>query len=423
MGRLKKSSIAMAQPQNQTRQTQTYDLAIAGAGFAGLGLALACRQVLGPAFRILVVDPAPGSALPHQGRASAIAADGRRFLSALGVWGRVEAQAQPIVKMVVTDSDLAAPLRPSFLTFDEADAPGEPLAHMIEHDVLIEAMFAEARSSGLTIAAAKVEMFRAGAQGIDMELTSGRAVRARLLVAADGARSRLRELAGIPTSGWSYGQSAIVTSVHHERPHDGIAYEHFLPSGPFAILPLTGRRSSIVWTEASQRAERIMKSDDLLFHHELETRFGHQLGSIEAKGKRLVLPLQIRIARRFADRRLALMGDAAHVIHPLAGQGLNLGLRDAAALTDCIVDHARLGLDIGDPALLERYQRWRRFDTVAMGLMTEGLNRLFSNASAPLRLVRDVGLGLVERLPLAKTFFMQGAAGCQKDGPRLMRRA
>jgi len=242
-----------------------------------------------------------------------------------------------------------------------------------------------------------------------------------LLIAADGARSRLRELAGIPTFGWSYDQSAIVCTVAHERDHGGRAEEHFLPAGPFAILPLSGRRSSIVWTEGAREAARIVALPDDLFHEELEQRFGLHLGDIAVDGPRRVHPLGLTVARAFVAERLALVGDAAHVIHPIAGQGLNLGLRDVAALAETIVDAARLGLDVGAAHVLERYQRWRRFDTMAMGIATDGLNRLFSNRSDALRLVRDVGLGLVDRLPGLKRLFIREAAGLVGDVPKLLR--
>ena len=272
----------------------------------------------------------------------------------------------------------------------------------------------------------KEDARRQSSQVMDVELSDGETVRARLLVAADGAHSRIRERAGIANHGWAYGQSAIVTTVAHERDHHGRAEEHFLPAGPFAILPLTrdprlGHRSSIVWTEAKDEAERIVALSDAGFHDELEQRFGLRLGEIAAVGPRRVLPLGLSVARSFIADRLALVGDAAHVIHPIAGQGLNMGLKDVAALAEVIVDAARLGLDPGSIAVLERYQRWRRFDTMAMGIATDGLNRLFSNQSDVLRLVRDVGLGLVDRLPALKQVFIREAAGLVGDVPKLLR--
>ena len=253
-------------------------------------------------------------------------------------------------------------------------------------------------------------------------LADGDTFAARLLVAADGAHSAIRERAGIASHGWSYDQSAIVTTVAHERDHHGRAEEHFLPAGPFAILPLDragARRSS--GPRRRSEAERIVALPDAEFHAELERRFGLHLGEIEAVGPRRVHPLGLSVARAFIADRIALVGDAAHVIHPIAGQGLNMGLKDVAALAEVIVDAARLGLDPGSLAVLERYQRWRRFDTMAMGVATDGLNRLFSNRSDVLRLARDVGLGLVDRLPALKHFFIREAAGLTGEVPKLLK--
>jgi 2-octaprenyl-6-methoxyphenol hydroxylase len=282
------------------------------------------------------------------------------------------------------------------------------------------ALAAKAREVGVTLRASAIESFTIEGERVSVHGSEG-TLATGLLIAADGARSHLRELAGIPTFGWSYAQAAIVCTVAHERDHGGRAEEHFLPAGPFAILPLTGRRSSIVWTEEAREAERVVALPDDLFHAELEERFGLHLGEIAVEGPRHVHPLGLTVARAFVAERLALVGDAAHVIHPIAGQGLNLGLRDVAALAETIVDAARLGLDIGAAHVLERYQRWRRFDTMAMGIATDGLNRLFSNRSDALRLVRDVGLGLVDRLPGLKRLFIREAAGLVGDVPKLLR--
>jgi 2-octaprenyl-6-methoxyphenol hydroxylase len=399
------------------------DILIAGGGFAGLGLAVALRAELGDGFSMTVVDPALNSGPSRDGRASAIAAAARRFFERLEVWGEVEGEAQPILDMVVTDSRVRDSIRPTFLTFGGEVEPGEPFAHMVENRHLVDALAGRAARIGVDLVGGgeTAVLARTEDEGIAVHLASGRVVTARLLVAADGGRSRLREQAGIPAYGWDYGQSGIVTTVEHERDHEGRAEEHFLPGGPFAILPLRGRRSSIVWTERTREADRIVALDDDGFHEELEKRFGLKLGEIRAVGPRRAFPLSLKVARAFVAERLALVGDAAHVIHPIAGQGLNLGIRDAAALVDCVVDAARLGLDIGGENVLARYQRWRRFDTVAMGMATDGLNRLFSNDSDAIRVVRDVGLGLVERLPFAKRFFIREAAGLTGVVPRLMR--
>jgi 2-octaprenyl-6-methoxyphenol hydroxylase len=404
---------------DQDPESLCIDVLIGGGGFPGLALALALRQALGTSFTVMVADPALAGD-KRDARASAIAAAARRLLEAIHVWRAIEAAAQPILDMVITDSRLTDAVRPTFLTFTGEIEPGEPFAHMVENEVLIGTLLAKARAEGVALTPARITTFSANGL-IAAELSDGRSVAAKLLVGADGARSMLRELAGIATIGWSYGQSAIVTTVAHERDHEGRAKEHFLPAGPFAILPLRGRRSSIVWTEESREADRILALPDVDFHAELERRFGLELGEIAVVGPRRAYPLGLSVARSFVAERLALVGDAAHVIHPIAGQGLNLGLRDVAALAEAIVDAARLGLDIGSTAVLERYQRWRRFDTLTMGLATDGLNRLFSNRSDALRFVRDVGLGLVDRLPALKQLFIREAAGLTGEVPRLLR--
>ncbi len=397
------------------------DVVIGGAGFAGLALAIALGEALGDAFAVTVVDPALKHESSKDPRATAIAAAARRLFEAIGVWQAVEAHAQPMLDMVVTDSKLDDAVRPTFLTFGGEVEEGEPFAHMVENRYLIDALVAKAKALGIDLRATAVTGFEHAPNAIAVTLADGATLSARLLVGADGARSLIREQAGIVTHGWNYGQSAIVTTVGHERDHEGRAEEHFLPAGPFAILPLTGKRSSIVWTESTQEAERIVTLPDDAFHAELEKRFGLQLGEIEAIGPRRAFPLGLHTARSFIAERLALVGDAAHIIHPIAGQGLNMGLRDVAALAEAVADAARLGLDIGSGDVLERYQRWRRFDTVMMGVATDGLNRLFSNRSDVLRLVRDIGLGLVERAPALKRLFIREAAGFTGEVPKLMR--
>jgi 2-octaprenyl-6-methoxyphenol hydroxylase len=424
------------------------DVLIAGAGFAGLALALALKQALGSSFRVTVADPTLGRA-SRDARASAIVAAARRLFETIGAWEKVAASAQPILAMKVTDSRLDDAMRPTFLTFAGDVEPGEPFAHMIENPPLIAALVEKAAEVGVELIPAAVSNFDVGAERVDALLvpvsahsrvsgnpesgfppSRGRAdddvsISARLLVAADGARSRVRERAGIATHGWDYDQSAIVTTVAHERDHGGRAEEHFLPAGPFAILPLkadaSGHRSSIVWTEEKAEAARIIALPDAEFHAELERRFGLHLGDIRAAASPRAYPVGLLIARAFVGERVALVGDAAHVIHPIAGQGLNMGLKDVAALAEVIVDAARLGLDPGSAAVLDRYQRWRRFDTVAMGIATDGLNRLFSNHSEALRMLRDVGLGLVDRLPGLKQLFIREAAGLVGEVPKLLR--
>jgi 2-octaprenyl-6-methoxyphenol hydroxylase len=419
----------MSSPERSQDEASRIDVLIGGAGFAGLALAIVLRQALGPSFQVMVADPTLGQGRAD-GRASAIVAAARRLLETIGVWEHVAAAAQPILDMRVTDSRLTDAVRPVFLTFDGDVAPGEPFAHMVENAPLLAALTARAKDEGVVLRPAAVADFDnssaiSAASNLIVQLADGAYIAARLLVGADGAHSKIRQRAGIATHGWSYPQSSIVTTVAHERDHGGCAEEHFLPAGPFAILPLMcdakGHRSSIVWTEEAREAERIVALPDADFHAELERRFGLHLGEIAAVGPRRAFPLGFFVARAFVAERIALIGDAAHVIHPIAGQGLNMGLKDVAALAEVIVDAARLGLDPGSAAVLERYQRWRRFDTMAMGAATDGLNRLFSNQSDALRLLRDVGLGLVDRLPPLKHLFIREAAGLLGDVPKLLK--
>jgi 2-octaprenyl-6-methoxyphenol hydroxylase len=396
-------------------------IVIGGGALAGLALALALRQGLGAEVPIVVADPALAARPSRDPRATAIVAACRRLFEVIGVWDAVAAQAQPILDMVVTDSKLQDATRPVFLTFAGDVEPGEPFAHMIENRHLIDALVLRAEAEGIDLRSATVAGFASHADRVDVALSEGSTIAASVLVAADGARSKLRERAGIATHGWDYDQSGIVVTVGHERDHQGRAEEHFLPAGPFAILPLTGLRSSLVWSEKRTEAARIVALPEDEFHRELELRFGLKLGEIRALDKPRAFPLGYFVARSFIGERLALVGDAAHVIHPIAGQGLNMGLKDVAALAETIVDAARLGMDPGQADVLDRYQRWRRFDTMAMGVATNSLNLLFSNESTLLRTVRDIGLGLVDRLPPLKSAFIRQAAGLSGEVPRLLR--
>jgi 2-octaprenyl-6-methoxyphenol hydroxylase len=397
------------------------DVLIAGAGIAGLALAAALARALKPNFSVAVCDPALAREPARDERVSAIAPGARQLLQALGIWEAIEGEAQPIRAMEIGDSHLEDAVRPAFLQFDAALDADAPLAHMVEHRALAAALRAAAAEAGARLAAGKIEHAMAGNEAADVQFADGASLGTRLLVAADGAQSKLRKAAGIRTVQWDYGQSGIVATIGHERDHAGRAVQHFLPAGSFAILPLTGKRSSIVWAEASGEAARLVALSPADFKEELLRRFGLQLGEIELLGPPRAYPLTFALARRFVGDRLALIGDAAHVIHPLAGQGLNLALRDVAALAECVADAARLGLDPGSAGVLARYERWRRFDTATMAGATDGLNRLFSNRSEGLRALRDVGLGLVERAPGLKRFFAREAAGLTGEVPRLLR--
>jgi 2-octaprenyl-6-methoxyphenol hydroxylase len=407
----------MAEKSPKTRM----DIAIAGAGTAGLTLATALARALRPGFTVAVCDPALGAEPKADDRVSAIAGGARRLLTALGAWQRLKHPVQPIVSMEITDSRLDDVVRPTFLSLDSDSAEGEPAAHMAENRDVLMALRETALDAGVKFIPLAVDEYKAREDFDELRLSDQSQMQARLLVAADGARSKLRTQAGIKTVNWSYGQSGIVATIGHEREHHGRAVQHFLASGPFAILPLAGKRSSIVWTEKTEEAERLLNLPSGEFHGELERRFGLQLGEIEVLSPPRAHPLGFSIARTFIADRFALIGDAAHVIHPIAGQGLNLGLRDVAALAECVTEAARLGLDPGAPDVLARYERWRRFDTMAMSFTTDALNRLFSNRSDALKLLRDVGLGLVDRAQPLKKFFAAEAAGLTGEVPRLMR--
>jgi 2-octaprenyl-6-methoxyphenol hydroxylase len=403
-------------------QDRAYDVVIAGGGFVGRALAVALAKFAPGGFRIALVDAEPPGGDCEDARASALSAASRNLLAVLGVWPALEANAQAISSIEITDSALNATLRPHLLGLEQELRPGV-VAFMVENRDLHHALAGAVRDAeAIAVLAPKtVADYRADGFRAMVRLGSGDEMEAPLLVAADGKRSRLRDRAGIKCIAWSYPQAGIVTTVAHSKPHGGKAAQHFLPAGPFAILPLKGERSSIVWTEERDRARAILEGGDAGFLAELSKRFGSRLGEIAVAGPVQSFPLDFQLARAFVADRLALTGDAAHAVHPLAGQGLNIGFRDVAALAETIVDSARLGLDIGTAPVLERYERWRRFDTTFSATVMDGLNRLFSNDSAPLRALRDLGLGLVDRAPPLKRFLVQEAAGTTGAVPRLLR--
>ncbi|MEL7272041.1 MAG: ubiquinone biosynthesis hydroxylase [Pseudomonadota bacterium] len=411
-------------------EQQMVDCLIAGGGYVGLSTAVAIKASA-PHMNVVLVDAAPADALSKDERASAIAAAAGRMLDRIGIWDELLDHAQPINEMIVTDSRTQDPVRPVFLTFgevpEECETPaGEPFAHMVPNKKLVGALRKRAEELGMRlIHGDTVARFEMDDTVSRVHLGSGEMIETKLLIAADGVRSSLREQAGIRTVSWDYEQMGIVTTVAHERPHHGRAEEHFLPGGPFATLPLPvnekgEHRSSLVWTEPTAKAKRLMAADEFTFELELETRFGHKLGEISVAGPRKAFPLGLTLARDFVRPRFALVGDAAHGIHPIAGQGLNLGFKDAAALAQVVVETNRLGLDIGAMTALERYERWRRFDTVQMGVVTDVLNRLFSNDIGPLRTIRTIGLGLVDRMPRLKDAFIAQAAGKAGGNPALL---
>jgi 2-octaprenyl-6-methoxyphenol hydroxylase len=398
---------------------ETYDVTIVGGGPAGLTLALALVRAM-DGIRIALLDRRD-FAVPKDQRASAIAAGVRRVFETLGVWRAVALDAEPIHEMRITDSGTGDIARPLFLSFAGEVALGEPFAHMVPNTALSAALLKALEGKVTFLAPIEITGFAAERHAATLTLKDGRTVAAPLVVAADGAMSALRRMAGIGVIEHDYRQAGIVTTISHELPHNGVAYEHFRPAGPFASLPLPGTRSSLVWTEARDAAERYKTLPLEEVAGIIEGVMGSSLGAVTVEEKLQVFPLSLRLARSFIAPRLALIGDAAHVVHPVAGQGLNLGLKDVAALAEVVIDAMRLGLDHGAADVLENYQRWRRFDTALMAMATDGMNRLFSNDVAPIRAVRDLGLGLVDRLPPLKDFMIGRAAGVERSGPRLLR--
>ncbi|MZR23787.1 FAD-binding protein [Sneathiella chungangensis] len=393
------------------------DLLVVGGGLNGLPFAIAVADA---GMRVLVLEREEPTHLvdaTFDGRVSAIAHASRNLLRSCGVWEHVKAK-EPMLDIRITDG-------PSkfFLHYDHRQLGDEPFGHMVENRHLREALYRRAAEiPTLTIMApAEYKTVTRDAAGVTAELAGGERVTARLLVAADGRNSPLRKLAGIKTVGWSYDQMGVVCTIAHEIPHHGVAQERFLKLGPFAILPMTGNRSSLVWTEPTDRAKVIMALPDAEFHREMAKRFGDYLGELKVVGPRWSYPLTLHQSERYVDQRLALIGDAAHGMHPIAGQGLNLGLRDVAALAEVVIDAARLGQDIGGATVLEDYQRWRRFDSIVLLAITDGLNRLFTNDIPPIRLARDLGLAAVNKMPKLKGFFMEHARGTVGKMPRLLR--
>jgi len=404
-----------------SRKKQT-DVVIGGGGMVGLTLALALAR---GGLRVVVADPVPPSKTvdaAFDGRVSALSFSSVRMLEALGVWDELKARAQPINDILVTDSKLGEAPAPFSLHFDHREI-GVPMGAIAENrDIRTALLAGVVRAPTLVLKSpASIADWRLDPGGIDVMLDTGKSFPAPLFVAAEGRESPSRERMGIGLIAWSYPQCGIVATVAHERPHRGTAYEHFLPSGPFAILPMTGNRSSLVWTEREELAGAMLELSAADFDAEIVRRFGAHLGAVRADGPRWSYPLRFHLARAYVRPRFALVGDAAHGIHPIAGQGLNLGFKDAAALAEVVLDAARLGLDFGAIDVLRRYERWRRFDSLALAASTDALNRLFSNDMAPLRVLRDLGLGIVDGIGPLRRFFMRHAGGDVGKLPRLLR--
>jgi 2-octaprenyl-6-methoxyphenol hydroxylase len=393
------------------------DVLIVGGGLVGAALSLALAQA---GLEVIVVDRVDQRGqldAGFDGRASAIAQAPKRMLSHLGIWEHL-AEATPILDIRVADG--ASNL---FLHYDHAEIGDAPLGYMVENRHMRSALFQTLRQlPGVTyIAPAEITGVERASDGARLTLKDGSVLEAPLVIGADGRKSYLRGQTDIALTRWSYKQTAIVCTIAHEKPHNNVAHEHFLPSGPFAILPISGNRSSIVWTERESLVPDIMELDDAAFLESLGQRFGDFLGELSLAGPRWTYPLDLQFAHRCIDKRLALVGDAAHGMHPIAGQGLNLGLRDVAAIAEVVIEAHRLGLDIGASHILERYDRWRRFDAMLMLSLTDGINRLFSNDIAPVRLARDLGLAFVNRSGPLKRFFMRHAMGEAGRMPKLLK--
>lgn len=412
----------------------SFDVAIGGGGLAGHLMALALHDALGADLQLGIFDPASAdlrvasdpSVAANDPRCSSISAASQQLLDTLGLWDKIARHAQPVWRIELTDTSLDNPVRVPRLSYDNVvrhPLTGDegPAAHIVPNGVLMDAVLAAVRQAA--------SIRRVPEKMTDFNLSDGHLAvgtlsaswDANLLIAADGGRSSLRRQAGIRGLHARHRQTAIVATVAHELPHDGTATQHFLPGGPFAILPRVGNLACVTWSENEREARRILALDDAQFLDALSRRFGGQLGALELVGKRGHFPLSTFVAREFTAPRVALIGDAAHAVHPIAGQGLNLAIRDIASLAECVVDAMRVGLEAGDPSVLERYARWRRFDATMSATAFAGLNRMFSNDVTLFRSARDFGMGLIDRMPGVKQRLVEEAAGFSGDLPKLLK--
>lgn len=399
------------------------DILIAGGGLNGPALALGLAQA---GFSVTMVDARPVTARAEDnfdGRGYALALASKRLLDAIGVWKRVAQDAQPMLEIKVSDGRAGEGPSPFFLHFDHTEIEEGPMGFMLEDRFLYRAFLAALAEDNriTTIAQDSVIAQEVDATGVTVTLASGKSLRSRLLVGCDGRQSGVAQRAGIKRTGWGYGQTALVCAIAHEKPHNGIAHQFFMPPGPLAILPLPGNMSSIVWSETDENAKRIHALSDEDYMAMLRPRFGDFLGQIELAGARFTYPLNLTVANEFVSDRLVLVGDAAHGMHPIAGQGLNAGLRDVGALVQILSEAQRRGEDFATINVLERYQEWRRFDTHALVAATDITNKLFSNDNPLLRLGRDLGMGLINASPALRRTFMREAAGLTGELPELMR--
>ncbi len=406
-----------------TLMTFDSDILIVGGGLNGPALALA---LAGAGMTVSLIDAMPRQRLEapdFDGRSYALALTSTRLLEGIGIWDSLSDNAQPMLDIKVTDGRAGEGPSPFFMHFDHAEIEEGPMGYMVEdrhlRANLLKALY---QRENITQHYGETVVRQAPhATGVTITLASGTTLRGKVLVGCDGRRSGTATRAGIKRTGWDYGQTALVCAVEHELPHHGVAHQFFMPPGPLAILPLTGNRSSIVWSETTTNAEEINALPDADYMNVLRPRFGSFLGNIELVGARFTYPLSLSLANELAADRTVLVGDAAHGVHPIAGQGLNAGVRDVAALAEVLIDATRRGEDIGRPSVLARYQEWRRFDNTTLALATDTFNKLFSNDNPLLRSVRDIGMGLVNALPAARRTFIREAAGLTGDLPRLLK--
>ena len=399
------------------------DLIIVGGGLNGPALALAVAQ---SGFSVTIIDSLAVNTRKRadfDGRSYALAMASTRLLAGIGIWDVIRENAQPMLEIKVTDGRAGEGPSPWMMHFDHAEIEEGPMGHLVEDRHLrrafLDAMAKDKRIThlaGETVVAQQID-----SAGLTVTLASGATVEGTVLIGSDGRKSGTAARAGIKRTGWGYGQTAVVCAVEHELPHDGIAHQFFMPAGPLAILPLTENRSSIVWSETDARAAELLAMDDDAFLDALRPAFGSFLGQISLTGARFSYPLGLTLANSFIADRVALVGDAAHGVHPIAGQGLNAGLRDVAALAEVLQEARARGEDIGGAQVLERYQQWRRFDTTTLAIATDTFNRMFSNDNPLARAARDIGMGLINGAPALRRGFIRQAAGLSGDLPKLMR--
>ena len=399
------------------------DIAIVGGGLNGPALALAAAQV---GLRVIVLDATshkPRKNAKFDGRAYALALASKRLLAAVGVWENVAQDAEPMLNIRVSDGHAGVGASPFFMDFDHAELEEGPMGYMVEDRHLRYALQAAMQTSPLIEyrLATRVTGQSTGPEGVTLSLANNQKITTRLLVGADGRQSGTAARAGITYTGWQYSQTALVCAVEHDRPHGGVAHQFFMPAGPMAVLPLSARRSTVVWSEKTDNAAVIKTLDDAAFLDVLRPRFGDFLGDIALTGGRFSYPLGMMIAKSYIAPNVALIGDAAHGVHPIAGQGLNAGLRDVAALIQVLSEAKQRGEDFASQPVLARYQLWRRFDATALAVATDGFNRLFSNDNPILRLGRDLGMGMLNAMPKVRRGILREAAGLTGDLPDLMR--